>query len=252
MQSLFDIYSTEIKKTVESYLERANQKQTHGRVRRRKRNRARIESTRQQHDSSDEEPHHRHAHKIVHKQHDSSDEEPHHHDSSDEEPHHLHTEPRHRHTEPHHHHNSCYRDPHHNAQHFVHNSCDGERVVFHRARDRIVNKLHDVAQNLQSKIAADTTHRLEDYFTQSADGELIPKMFRIRNGEHIVNVPKFTLVNHSNIDLKEIKCKFRTDAFNLGIDCEDNFAVDTEVVFERNGNIDGYTRINELLIREYM
>jgi hypothetical protein len=153
------------------------------------------------------------------------------------------------------HHDSCDGEPKyvrakHNHSH--HEWCDGERVVVHHARDRIVNKLHDVAQNLQSKIATDTNHRLEDYFTQTTDGELVPKMFRIRNGEHVINVPKFTLVNHSNIDMKEIKCKFRTDAFNLGIDCENNFAVDTEVVFERNGNIDGYTRINELLIREYM
>ncbi len=31
----------------------------------------------------------------------------------------------------------------------------------------------------------------------------------------------------------------------------DNFGIETEVVFERNGSVDGYNRISELLIREY-
>jgi hypothetical protein len=90
-----------------------------------------------------------------------------------------------------------------------------------------------------------------DYFTEDECGHLVPIMVRIKTGEQIIQIPKYTLVNHSNIDLKEMKCRFRTNAHNLGIDCPDNFGIETEVVFERNGSVDGYNRISELLIREY-
>lgn len=118
-------------------------------------------------------------------------------------------------------------------------------------RDHIVEKIQTVASHLQTKIAENTISKMSDYFTEDACGHLVPIMVRIKTGEQIIQIPKYTLVNHSNIDLKEMKCRFRTNAHNLGIDCPDNFGIETEVIFERNGSVDGYNRISELLIREY-
>jgi hypothetical protein len=118
-------------------------------------------------------------------------------------------------------------------------------------RDHIIEKIQTVASHLQTKIAENTITKMSDYFTEDACGHLVPIMVRIKTGEQIIQIPKYTLVNHSNIDLKEMKCRFRTNAHNLGIDCPDNFGIETEVIFERNGSVDGYNRISELLIREY-
>jgi hypothetical protein len=139
---------------------------------------------------------------------------------------------------------------HHGYRHTHHNYGQCETIEpCHR--DHIIEKIQTVASHLQTKIAENTINKMGDYFTEDECGHLVPIMVRIKTGEQIIQIPKYTLVNHSNIDLKEMKCRFRTNAHNLGIDCLDNFGIETEVVFERNGSVDGYNRISELLIREY-
>ena len=145
------------------------------------------------------------------------------------------------------HHHSDHRSKHREHHHYDHH-CETIEPC-HRAH--IIEKIQTVASHLQTKIAENTTNKMSDYFTEDACGHLVPIMVRIKTGEQIIQIPKYTLVNHSNIDLKEMKCRFRTNAHNLGIDCPDNFGIETEVVFERNGSVDGYNRISELLIREY-
>ena len=139
-----------------------------------------------------------------------------------------------------------YHEDHHTNHNYDH--CETTEPC---NRDHIVEKIQTVASHLQTKIAENTIRKMSDYFTEDACGHLVPIMVRIKTGEQIIQIPKYTLVNHSNIDLKEMKCRFRTNAHNLGIDCPDNFGIETEVVFERNGSVDGYNRISELLIREY-
>lgn len=141
------------------------------------------------------------------------------------------------HLEPH-----CHVEPVHHVEH---------RRICNSKKDQIVEKIQMVAQQLQTNIAENTRCKMSDYFTEDASGRLVPIQVRIKSGEQTIQIPKFTLVNHSNVDLKEMKCKFRTDAYNLGIDCDTNFEVETEVIFEQNGPVDGYNRISELLIREY-
>ena len=135
--------------------------------------------------------------------------------------------------------------------HHIHHNYDQCETIEPCHRDHIVEKIQTVASHLQTKIAENTIRKMSDYFTEDACGHLVPIMVRIKTGEQIIQIPKYTLVNHSNIDLKEMKCRFRTNAHNLGIDCPDNFGIETEVIFERNGSVDGYNRISELLIREY-
>jgi hypothetical protein len=150
----------------------------------------------------------------------------------------------------HHHsldHHSDHRSEHREHHHYDHH-CE---TIEPCHRDHIIEKIQTVASHLQTKIAENTANKMSDYFTEDACGHLVPIMVRIKTGEQIIQIPKYTLVNHSNIDLKEMKCRFRTNAHNLGIDCPDNFGIETEVVFERNGSVDGYNRISELLIREY-
>ena len=139
----------------------------------------------------------------------------------------------------------------HHIYHHTNHNYDHFETIEPCHRDHIIEKIQTVASHLQTKIAENTIKKMGDYFTEDECGHLVPIMVRIKTGEQIIQIPKYTLVNHSNIDLKEMKCRFRTNAHNLGIDCPDNFGIDTEVVFERNGSVDGYNRISELLIREY-
>jgi flagellin-specific chaperone FliS len=117
-------------------------------------------------------------------------------------------------------------------------------------KDQIIQKLHDVIQQLNSKILFETRHNIDDYFT-NINGILTPKMVKMNLNGVIINIPEMTLVNHSNVNLKEIKCKFKTDAYNLGVKCNQNFDIETEIVFGRDATNDGYSKINELLIKEH-
>ena len=177
---------------------------------------------------------------------------------------HHHSDHRSKHREHHHsldhhsdHHSDHREHPLYRYNHREHPRSDHHSLDHHCEtiepchRDHIVEKIQTVASHLQTKIAENTANKMSDYFTEDACGHLVPIMVRIKTGEQIIQIPKYTLVNHSNIDLKEMKCRFRTNAHNLGIDCPDNFGIETEVVFERNGSVDGYNRISELLIREY-
>jgi hypothetical protein len=191
-------------------------------------------------DHGDREDHHI-DHKDHHKYHDCRhiDHEDRHKYHEDR---HIYHDYRHRDNEDHH------KD---HEDHHIHHNYDQCETIEPCHRDHIVEKIQTVASHLQTKIAENTISKMSDYFTEDTCGHLVPIMVRIKTGEQIIQIPKYTLVNHSNIDLKEMKCRFRTNAHNLGIDCPDNFGIETEVVFERNGSVDGYNRISELLIREY-
>jgi hypothetical protein len=123
----------------------------------------------------------------------------------------------------------------------------------------IVKKLHEVTQQIQHKVSMDVQKNLEDYFSVIEPSSnpithyLKPKMitFQLDAGRY-VEVPKFTLVNHANVDLKQLNCVFRTDAKSMGIECDENFHIETKAVFEQNTNIDGLTKLNDLFVAEYL
>ena len=123
----------------------------------------------------------------------------------------------------------------------------------------IVKKLHEVTREIQQKVAIDVQRNLEDYFvviepsSNPVTHYMKPKLitFQLDAGRY-VQVPKFTLVNHTNVDLKQLNCVFRTDAKSLGIECNENFDIETKAVFEQNGALDGFTKLNDLFIADYL
>jgi len=117
-------------------------------------------------------------------------------------------------------------------------------------RDQIIQKLHDVIKQLNMKILLESRNNMDSYFT-NIGGILTPKMIKMNVNGVIINIPEMTLVNHSDLNLKEIKCKFKTDAYNLGVQCNRNFDIETEIVFGRDAKNEGYSKINELLIKEF-
>ena len=136
-------------------------------------------------------------------------------------------------------------------------------IVSKRQNKHLMKKLHEVTRQIQHKISTDVQVNLEDYFTfkpstTDLDGHVNeeyfePKMIQIKlDVNRFIDVPKFSLVNHANVDLKQLNCVFRTDAKSLGIPCKENFDIETNAVFEQNMTADGFTKLNELLISEYM
>ena len=131
-------------------------------------------------------------------------------------------------------------------------------IVSKRQNKHLMKKLHEVTRQIQHKISTDVQVNLEDYFsfTPAAGTEpeyFTPKMIQIKlDQDRYIEVPKFSLVNHSNVDLKQLNCVFRTDAKSLGISCKENFDIETNAVFEQNMTTDGFTKLNEMLISEYM
>jgi hypothetical protein len=119
-------------------------------------------------------------------------------------------------------------------------------------RNKIIRKLSDVIQQVDTKIISETLQsNLDDYFTKDcSSGVITPKFIQMNVNDTIINVPIYTLVNHTNINIKEFKCKFKTDAYNLGVQCNKNFDIETELSFTRDADIDGHTRINEILLKE--
>lgn len=131
-------------------------------------------------------------------------------------------------------------------------------IVSKRQNKQIMKKLHEVTRQIQHKVSSDVQVNLEDYFvhtpkTEEQEEYFTPKMIQIKlDDQRYIEVPKFTLVNHSNVDLKQLNCVFRTDAKSLGISCKENFDIETNAVFEQNGSADGFSKLNEMLISEYM
>lgn len=131
-------------------------------------------------------------------------------------------------------------------------------IVSKRQNKEIMKKLHEVTRQIQHKVSTDVQVNLEDYFVRTPpdgiEGEYFtPKMIQIKlDDTRYIDVPKFSLVNHSNVDLKQLNCVFRTDAKSLGISCKENFDIETNAVFEQNMTTDGFTKLNEMLISEYM
>lgn len=131
-------------------------------------------------------------------------------------------------------------------------------IVSKRQNKQIMKKLHEVTRQIQHKVSSDVQVNLEDYFvhtpkTEEQEEYFTPKMIQIKlDDQRYIEVPKFTLVNHSNVDLKQLNCVFRTDAKSLGISCKENFDIETNAVFEQNGSTDGFSKLNEMLISEYM
>jgi len=122
-----------------------------------------------------------------------------------------------------------------------------------------MKKLHEVTRQIQHKISSDIQNNLEDYFiltgpSGTTEAFLTPKLIQIKLDDtgRFIEVPKFTLVNHSNVDLKQLNCVFKTDAKSLGITCKENFDIETNAIFEQNATSDGYNKLNELLISEYI
>ncbi len=119
-------------------------------------------------------------------------------------------------------------------------------------KNKIVEKLYDVIQQVDNKITCNTLQsNMEDYFNRDpSSGLLTPKFVQMNVNNTIINVPTYTLVNHTNMNVKDFKCKFKTDAYNLGVHCHKNFDIETEVTFTRDNVNDGYIRINEILLKD--
>jgi hypothetical protein len=119
-------------------------------------------------------------------------------------------------------------------------------------KNKVIEKLYDVIQQVDNKITCKTIQtNMEDYFIcDPCTGILTPKFIQMNVNDTIINVPAYTLVNHTNMNVKDFKCKFKTDAYNLGLHSRKNFDIETEVTFTRDNVNDGYIRINELLIKD--
>jgi len=119
-------------------------------------------------------------------------------------------------------------------------------------KNKVIEKLYDVIQQVDNKITCNTLEsNMEDYFIKdTCSGVLTPKFIRMNVNNTIINVPTYTLVNHTNMNVKDFKCKFKTDAYNLGLHCHKNFDIETEVTFTRDNANDGYIRINEILLKD--
>lgn len=135
--------------------------------------------------------------------------------------------------------NECL-DKHHNAPDNSHK------------KNKVIEKLYDVIQQLDNKITCNTVQsNMEDYFIcDPCTGILTPKFIQMNVNDTIINVPTYTLVNHTNMNVKDFKCKFKTDAYNLGLHSRKNFDIETEVTFTRDNVNDGYIRINEILLKD--
>lgn len=146
----------------------------------------------------------------------------------------------------------------HHNHHNHHQSPPVCEIVSKRQNKQIMKKLHEVTRQIQHKVSTDVQVNLEDYFIHTpkvgdSDEYFTPKMIQIKlDDTRYIEVPKFTLVNHSNVDLKQLNCVFRTDAKSLGISCKENFDIETNAVFEQNSATDGFSKLNEMLISEYM
>jgi hypothetical protein len=186
---------------------------------------------------------------------------------------HYHEKEEHHHEKDHHH--DPYHDPYHEKE--EHDAKEERRarrrarkeaekneeyfdIVPRKQNKEIMKKLHDVTRHIQHKIATDVQVNLEDYFDFVSPDPNIPgndyyqpKMLTVKlDDTRYIEVPKFTLVNHANVDLKELNCVFRTDAKSLGIKCKENFNIETKAVFAQNMSVDGFTKLNDLLITEFM
>lgn len=138
-----------------------------------------------------------------------------------------------------HHHIKCL-EHHHNAPDNSHK------------KNKVIEKLYDVIQKVDNKITCNTIQtNMEDYFIcDPCTGILTPKFIQMNVNDTIINVPTYTLVNHTNMNVKDFKCKFKTDAYNLGLHNRKNFDIETEVTFTRDNVNDGYIRINEILLKD--
>ena len=156
------------------------------------------------------------------------------------------------------HHKKHKRHHNHHNHHNHHQSPPVCEIVSKRQNKQIMKKLHEVTRQIQHKVSTDVQVNLEDYFIHTpkvgdSDEFFTPKMIQIKlDDTRYIEVPKFTLVNHSNVDLKQLNCVFRTDAKSLGISCKENFDIETNAVFEQNSTADGFSKLNEMLISEYM
>jgi hypothetical protein len=126
------------------------------------------------------------------------------------------------------------------------------RVDNSHNKNKIVEKLYDVIQDVDNKITCNTLQsNMSDYFIKDqCTGILTPKFIQMNVNDTIINVPTYTLVNHTNMNVKDFKCKFKTDAYNLGVHSNKNFDIETEVTFTRDSVSDGYVRINEILLKD--
>jgi hypothetical protein len=119
-------------------------------------------------------------------------------------------------------------------------------------KNKIVEKLYDVIQKVDNKITCNTLQsNMRDYFIKDpCTGVLTPKFIQMNVNDTIINVPTYTLVEHTNMNIKDFRCKFKTDAYNLGVHSAKNFDIETELTFTRDNVNDGYVRINEILLKD--
>jgi hypothetical protein len=139
-------------------------------------------------------------------------------------------------------------------KHHKHKHCESPVTHLDNShnKNKIIDKLSDVIQQVNNNIAYDSLRtNIDDYFIRDpSSGILNPKFIQMNVNDTIINVPTYTLINHTNINVKEFKCKFKTNAYNLGVQCNKNFDVDTDITFTRDNVNDGYVRINELLVKD--
>ena len=111
----------------------------------------------------------------------------------------------------------------------------------------ILQKIQDVIQNsIQLQNNQKIKTNLNEYFDE-VNGVLVPKNMQFCIHGETVDIPKFIMVSHSNIELKELRFKFETNAMEMGISDTDTTPFQTEVVFDTFPNpISGYSKLTEM------
>jgi hypothetical protein len=111
----------------------------------------------------------------------------------------------------------------------------------------ILQKIQEVIQNsIQLQNSEKIKTNLNEYFDE-VNGVLVPKNMQFCINGQTIDIPKFIMVNHSNIELKELRFKFETNAMEMGISDTDTTPFQTEVVFDTFPNpISGYSKLTEI------
>jgi hypothetical protein len=112
---------------------------------------------------------------------------------------------------------------------------------------QILQKINDAIQkSIQTQNSQNIQANIDEYF-ENVNGVLIPKTIQFYINGQTVDIPKFTMVGHSNIELKKLRFKFKTNAVEMGFSDTDTTPFQTEIVFDTCPNPpSGYLKLTEL------
>jgi hypothetical protein len=108
-------------------------------------------------------------------------------------------------------------------------------------KQKTLEILHDTIQStIHTKNNKYKKIFFKKYFKKTDDG-FVPKTTRFYINGQTVDIPTFTLIPQSNIELQKLRFTFQTSAVELGISNTDNNPIQTEVVFNKSEVLEGYT-----------